>query len=1183
MSLNLGNIFATLSFDITPFKKAIDTVSGQVKQMGTSLSNAFGSNAQSGMNGMNNSMNNLNNSVNRTTKAAEKMGDSFRDVERIVGGIVISQAFYNGIQAIQSGISAVVGFSNNMQTAQVTMENFLGSAEKAEAFVKVMQDFAASTPFSTEQSLDLSKKLMAMGFQANSIRSVMQVLVDTAAGTGGTADELQRIVIALGQINTQGTIMGQEMRQLANANIPVYKILREELGLTGDQLKNIGHLKIPADTAIKALLTGLQKQYAGMSEQLNERTLMGMWANIQDNLLIIGEQVIKAPYEALNKFVRRIYEVLEEARDIVTKSGLGGLFEHFVPKELHTAIRIIVASMKDMITSFGLLYKAVSPVVQLIATWFTQALALAAPIIANITRYIANMANAAMNTSPALRTFVAVIGTIMIANAAATSLMFLWRVMRLGMIATAVAKAVLLLARAVQFLTLVMTKNPIVRIVVIAAAAIMYLASTSAVAAAWIDTLKAKIASLTGIDIGGTLQPVDNKSIEEYMEGFDTDFLGDVNESLKDTGKGIADTGKEADKAGKKVKDKFVASFDELYQVPDQLDDVGDKLDELGDGGIDPGGALDLPKLDFPEIGTPDLSGIKDALKDIPAALPVIPLKFTFEWPNFTPPNFAVVTDVLGTINLALEALRLKFGEFGLGVGTIFDGLGAKFGQWATDGLAPIGDFVTKGLERLAELGSKGGYIITQLVNGIRDGFMDMVNTTGGAVSRWAKGVSDVFADMVGGMSSALAKALNAIGDFVGDANAWFSKLTVDVIGQFNKWTSTVVVTVTAFATAAGNLFKKLGTDITGSITTMATAATAKWNAMVDGLKTKWETVSNSIKTTMVSWATAITTTMTTLGTNLTTNFQKTWDAITKGLGTFTTAAKTTLSTWATNLNKNLNTLMTNMMTNMGKSMDAMGSNFTKGLTGIASNVVLWVTGLSKNSSELFNNLVKNSGAMAKAVGANFAAMAKSSWGTMANFFNGMASTAVNWANSFISTIWNGLKAAWDGVKQLATAAGEAVGAFGAGAKETITNGYKATATWVGEHKTEIIIGAGIVAAVGTAIALAPVTGGWSLAPLLALETGGIVDQHQLVEIGEGNKREAVIPLQNSTYMKPFSAAVANDLAQMLGGMPSESSNQSTQPTMYVQYLIADDRGLKELERRLEIVRLQEDARKGRG
>jgi hypothetical protein len=67
--------------------------------------------------------------------------------------------------------------------------------------------------------------------------------------------------------------------------------------------------------------------------------------------------------------------------------------------------------------------------------------------------------------------------------------------------------------------------------------------------------------------------------------------------------------------------------------------------------------------------------------------------------------------------------------------------------------------------------------------------------------------------------------------------------------------------------------------------------------------------------------------------------------------------------------------------------------------------------------------------------------------------------------------------------------------------------------------------------------------------------------------------------------MKPFSKAVASDLASMMGEQVSYSgsSNSDTRPVVYVHNLIADDRGLKELARKLNIINVQEEERKGRG
>lgn len=49
--------------------------------------------------------------------------------------------------------------------------------------------------------------------------------------------------------------------------------------------------------------------------------------------------------------------------------------------------------------------------------------------------------------------------------------------------------------------------------------------------------------------------------------------------------------------------------------------------------------------------------------------------------------------------------------------------------------------------------------------------------------------------------------------------------------------------------------------------------------------------------------------------------------------------------------------------------------------------------------------------------------------------------------------------------------------------------------------------------------------------PYVGYETGGFINQQHVAMLGEGGKREVVIPLENRRYMKPFSDAVAANLS----------------------------------------------------
>ncbi|MDR3149818.1 MAG: hypothetical protein LBT88_07410, partial [Oscillospiraceae bacterium] len=65
------------------------------------------------------------------------------------------------------------------------------------------------------------------------------------------------------------------------AGVPAAKILQEELGLTNEQVGDIGRQGLDATTTIEALMRGMDKRYGGLMEK-QSKTLKGMLANIKD-------------------------------------------------------------------------------------------------------------------------------------------------------------------------------------------------------------------------------------------------------------------------------------------------------------------------------------------------------------------------------------------------------------------------------------------------------------------------------------------------------------------------------------------------------------------------------------------------------------------------------------------------------------------------------------------------------------------------------------------------------------------------------------------------------------------------------------------------------------------------------------------------------------------------------------
>jgi tape measure domain-containing protein len=1116
--MNLGAIRAALSLNIAQFSREMRRAMVAVKYMARHMERAFiGSGS----------------AINGTNRAATQLNKTFYDMERIVGGILISQAFYQGAHAIQSAASNVVSFMNDMERAQISLEYFLGSPERAKGFLLNMKDFAADTAFNTQQALTLSRRLMAAQFKPTQVRSVMETLNDASVVSGGTAEEMDRIVLALSQVKTQGKLAGQEMRQFAEAQIPIYQILKEELGLTGDQLKNIGDMKIDADTAITAILKGLESRYDGAAKRI-ANTMGGMWDNIKDNSKFVAAEVFQAPYKLVEGYVRKVRDRLDHWRQIMTTDGVGAIFENIVPPDLQPKVRAIIGSLQSLAKSASILFKAFAPVAKIMGGMLVQSLYIVLPPIAAAARGIAQMTKAAMEGIAPLRFLVVAISTLFIATVAAKALMLLWKVTRIGVICAVVAQAVTMLSRALRILFLTMTKNPITGIIILIAGALLYLALSSKTASDMLDQLTARLSKLAGVDFSNIFKPIHNADITGIMEEF--------NEQVDLSGDGLKDVGKEAAEAGKKVKDKFVASFDELYQIPDQLDDLSSAADGLGD--LD----LGLPTMDVPDLGglgemfgppkPPELDedGWADIIKKLEEFykyLQFLPAKYQ-KPPDGKDPfkeNLKQTIDEVTNYSVKMfDTIKATFNNVPVVVGNAVSGVKEKL-QGLFD--IPVPNYAPV-YSSVMDLG----------VN-VKNSFTDWATTTYNTVTGW-------------------------VSNTITTLSTWENNAKTTV----GNWSLATINTLSSWATSAGTTIGNWATGTVNALATWSTNATTNVRGWANNTATNVNTWANATGKTLTSWANG------------------TAGAIAK----WSTLASTNVQKWAVNTSSNIASWALNAGANVGAFVSGAGNALANFMNGTATGFASWVTGVSGNVAAFGNAFMNGIGAVTSNV-----------WNAFNDFLTGTASGTASWASSVISSIVDFAKSAWSTIKGLADAVGGSVsGAFN-GTAASISNAFSGLGKYKEAAKDMLVpVGATAVAVAGSALAAgqnaagaAAGAAGSFLGPFIGMleeihnqnfgsgslpgfKTGSIIDHEMVARLGEGGKREAVIPLQDSTYMKPFSAAIANDLMDMMDGMGSRGgSEQDNRPILYVGTLIADDRSLKELYRKMEVIEVQENQRKG--
>lgn len=222
----------------------------------------------------------LDKSSKRTEESTHRVAKAFGTFAVAGGGALLGVAGAAG----SLGIKTAAGF----EQAKVGFTTMLGSGKAADKFLKDTAAFAATTPFEFPDLVVASQRLLAMGFRAKEVKPVLTAAGDAVAAMGGGKEQIDQVVLSLGQMKAKGKIAGDEILQLTEAGIPAVKILAAEYGKTVPEMqKMITKGKVLSDDAIPKLIHGMEKGtkttkgFGGMMAA-QSKTLMGQWSNLKD-------------------------------------------------------------------------------------------------------------------------------------------------------------------------------------------------------------------------------------------------------------------------------------------------------------------------------------------------------------------------------------------------------------------------------------------------------------------------------------------------------------------------------------------------------------------------------------------------------------------------------------------------------------------------------------------------------------------------------------------------------------------------------------------------------------------------------------------------------------------------------------------------------------------------------------
>lgn len=196
-------------------------------------------------------------------------------------------ARYFSIQQIVQFGRKIAETTGYFQKQQVALEGILQSATDARKVLNDISNFALQSPFRTDELVRFTKQLSAFGIDTADLFPTVKQLADISAGLGVDMD---RIILAYGQVKSAAVLRGQELRQFTEAGIPMidelakrFTALNGELVTTADVFDLISKRQVPFEMVAKVMadMTAEGGRFYKMQENITE-TMHGQMEKLKD-------------------------------------------------------------------------------------------------------------------------------------------------------------------------------------------------------------------------------------------------------------------------------------------------------------------------------------------------------------------------------------------------------------------------------------------------------------------------------------------------------------------------------------------------------------------------------------------------------------------------------------------------------------------------------------------------------------------------------------------------------------------------------------------------------------------------------------------------------------------------------------------------------------------------------------
>lgn len=244
-----------------------------------------------------------------------------------------SKQFATGLAVAATATAAFVGYgakiAGDLEASRAGFITLLGSADKADAALAQIKKDAASTPFELPGLISANQLLTSVTKDANQSETMLMNVGKALTAMGKGQPELDRIIVNLQQIGAVGKATMMDVKQFAFAGIPIFEMLQEATGKTGDELSQfisdggvtfamLEDMFNKAGSAGGRFADAFTNQAGGFNQ---------IWANLQDTVNMTMADIVtqSGAFDIIKNAMKGVGDWISTNKDKIA-NGIKGMF-----------------------------------------------------------------------------------------------------------------------------------------------------------------------------------------------------------------------------------------------------------------------------------------------------------------------------------------------------------------------------------------------------------------------------------------------------------------------------------------------------------------------------------------------------------------------------------------------------------------------------------------------------------------------------------------------------------------------------------------------------------------------------------------------------------------------------------------------------------------------------------------